>query len=322
VDLQERYQLDAPHLQVAKEKVKVKARPWRYIFALMLALIAAIVSVQARHVAAALAIADTRGVTPQSLGLLQPLGHNGNVVLSYGAAVAFCLLASAAVIGVGNKARGGLQESIGSAHAAVIRFTIVLAGGLATIVLTLQLLNIPITQLVVGGALTGVLVGIAAQQSLANVFAGIVLLMARPFRVGDQIGIRSGALGGLIEGFVTEISITYVMLDTGNGAVHVPNSQVLAAAVGPAGSVAAPPGATPWPAPAGQAAPAGTAPAPPAGQGAPPGPGEAPPAGQAAPPAGPSADLPPGTPGTPTDPAGPAAPQDPDARGAERDTGR
>ena len=326
MDLQERYQLDAPHLQAAKEKVKAKARPWRYIFALILALIAAIVSVQARHVAAAVAIAESRGVTPRSLGLLQPLGHNGNMVLSYGAAVAFCLLASAAVIGVGNKARAALQESIGSAHAAVIRFAIVLAGGLATIVLTLQLLHIPITQLVVGGALTGVLVGIAAQQSLANVFAGIVLLMARPFRVGDQIGIRSGALGGLIEGFVTEISITYVMLDTGNGAVHVPNSQVLAAAVGPAGSVAAPPGATPWPAPGGQAdraqAPAGAATVPPAGLGAPPGPGEAPPAGQAAPPAGPSATLPPGTPGTPTDPAGPAAPQDPDARGAERDTGR
>lgn len=308
MDLQERYQLDAPHLQVAKEKVKAKARPWRYIFALILALIAAIVSVQARHVASAVALAETRGVTPQSLGLLQPLGHNGNMILSYGAAVAFCLLASAVVIGAGNKARAALQESIGSAHAAVIRFTIVLAGGLATIVLTLQLLHIPITQLVVGGALTGVLVGIAAQQSLANVFAGIVLLMARPFRVGDQIGIRSGALGGLIEGFVTEISITYVMLDTGNGAVHVPNSQVLAAAVGPAGSVAAPPGAIPWPAPP--------------GQGAPPGPGEAPPAGQAAPPAGPSSVLPPGTPGTPTDPAGPAAPQDPDARGAERGTGR
>jgi Mechanosensitive ion channel len=326
VDLQERYQLDAPHLQAAKEKVKAKARPWRSIFALILALIAAIVSVQARHVASAVAIAETRGVTPRSLGPLQPLGHNGNMVLSYAAAVAFCLLASAAVIGVGNKARVSLQESIGSAHAAVIRFTIVLAGGLATIVLTLQLLHIPITQLVVGGALTGVLVGIAAQQSLANVFAGIVLLMARPFRVGDQIGIRSGALGGLIEGFVTEISITYVMLDTGNGAVHVPNSQVLAAAVGPAGSVAAPPGATPWPVPAEQEdrpqASAGAATTPPAGGGAPPGPGEAPPAGHGAPPAGPGAAPPPGTPGTPTDPAVPLAPQDPDARGAERDTGR
>ena len=250
MDLQERHQLDAAHLQAAKEKVKAKARPWRYIFALILAVIAAAVSVQARHVAAAEAIAERKGLPPQSLGLLQSLGHTGNLLLSYGAAIAFCLLASAVIIAIGNKVRGAFQESIGSAHAAVIRFTIVLAGGLATIVITLQLLDIPITQLVVGGALTGVLVGIAAQQSLANVFAGIVLLMARPFRVGDQIGIRSGALGGLIEGFVTEVSITYVTLDTGNGAVHVPNSQVLAAAVGPAGSVSAPSGATPWPAPA------------------------------------------------------------------------
>ena len=249
MDLQERYQLDAAHLQAAKEKVSATARPWRYIFALILAVIAAAISVQARHVAAAEAIAERRGQAPQSPGLLQSLGHTGNVLLSYGAAIAFCLLASAVIIAVSNKARGALQESIGSAHAAVIRFTIVLVGGLATIVITLQLLDIPITQLIVGGALTGVLVGIAAQQSLSNVFAGIVLLMARPFRVGDQIGIRSGALGGLIEGFVTEVSITYVMLDTGNGAVHVPNSQVLAAAVGPAGSVSAPPGATLWPAP-------------------------------------------------------------------------
>jgi Mechanosensitive ion channel len=315
VDLQERHQLDAAHLRAAKEKVKAKARPWRYIFALILAVIAAAVSVQARHVAAAEAIAERKGLPPQSLGLLQSLGHTGNVLLSYGAAIAFCLLASAVTIAIGNRVRGAFQESIGSAHAAVIRFTIVLAGGLATIVITLQLLDIPVTQLVVGGALTGVLVGIAAQQSLANVFAGIVLLLARPFRVGDQIGIRSGALGGLIEGFVTEVSITYVTLDTGNGAVHVPNSQVLAAAVGPAGSVSAPPGTIPWPAPA-NAAGAGV------DQAAPPAPGGAPPAGQAAPPAGPSAAPLPGLPGAPTDPAGPTASQGPDSRGAERDTGR
>ena len=51
------------------------------------------------------------------------------MVLSYGAAIAFCLLASAVIIAIGNKVRGAFQESIGSAHAAVIRFTIVLAGG-------------------------------------------------------------------------------------------------------------------------------------------------------------------------------------------------
>ena len=90
---------------------------------------------------------------------------------------------------------------MGSAHAAVIRFAVVLVGGLATLVITLQLFDIAVTQLVVGGAVTGVLLGIAAQQSLANVFAGIVLLFARPFRVGDP-GRQVRRTVGLLEGTV------------------------------------------------------------------------------------------------------------------------
>ena len=77
------------------------------------------------------------------------------------------------------------------------------------------------------------LIGIAAQQSLSNVFAGMVLLLSRPFRVGDPIQLRAGALGGQLQGVVTEIGITYIRLDTGDTVMSVPNSQVLAAAVGP-----------------------------------------------------------------------------------------
>jgi small-conductance mechanosensitive channel len=249
VDLQERHQLDVARQRVAK--VKARARPWQSIFAVILAIVAAAVSAQARHTADLLAIAPHSTST-----LLAPLGREANLALEYGAAIAFFLLAAFATIGLGNKAREVLQPSVGSTHAAVVRFAILVAGGLATIVVTLQLLNIEVTQLIVGGAVTGVLVGIAAQQSLANVFAGIVLLVARPFQVGDRVGIRSGALSGLIEGTVTEVSVTYVRLETPNGPVHVPNSQVLAAAVGPAGAVPSPPGQSPPP--GGTPAPPGT----------------------------------------------------------------
>jgi small-conductance mechanosensitive channel len=294
VDLQERHQLDAARLQVAK--VKARTRPWRYIFAIVLALVAAAVSVQAR------VIADMTDQA-RSESLLAPLGKTGNLGLSYGAAVAFCLLAGAGTIGLGNKAREVLERTVGSAHAAVVRFAVIVVGGLLTIVVTLELLNIAITQLLVGGALTGVLVGIAAQQSLANIFAGIVLLMARPFRVGDQVGIRSGALSGLLEGTVTEISITYVSLQTANGQIHVPNSQVLAAAVGPAGAV--PPPATPG--------------APPPGAGASPVGQSPPPAGTAASPAVP--EIAAVTASVPAGPSGPAQPE-PEGSGSERDTGQ
>jgi len=86
-------------------------------------------------------------------------------------------------------------------------------------------------QLLVSGAVVGVLVGIAAQQSLANLFAGLVLLFARPFRVGDRVRFRAGALSGEVEGMVIDVSLTYVRLQTDEGPVLLPNSQALAAAV-------------------------------------------------------------------------------------------
>jgi Mechanosensitive ion channel len=317
VDLQERHQLDAARQHVAK--VRARTRPWRYVFALVLAIIAAAVSVEARRTADLLSLPGK----PSGTTWLSPIGQSGTRILEYGTAVAFFLLAGAAAIGLSNKARDVLQPRLGSAHAGIIRFAVVLAGGLATIIITLQLFDIAVTQLIVGGALTGVLVGIAAQQSLANAFAGIVLLLARPFQVGDQVGIRSGALSGLIEGTVSEVSITYVRVETENGPVHLPNSQVLAAAVGPAGAVPsplvppAPAAATPSPAAAlpPSASPGGEPP--PAGAGTPSPPG-IPGASQAVP----ATALPPGVLGTPTGPERPTAPQTPGEQAAQRDADR
>ena len=280
MDLQERRQLDAARAREQVAKVKARARPWRAIFFLILAIIAAVVSAQARYAAD----------HPEDR-LLGALGRHGNLALSYGAAVVFLLFASFATIGLANKAREVMLPSIGYAHAAVVRYTVAVIGGLATIIVTLQLLGLPVTQLVVGGAVTGVILGIAAQQSLANVFSGMILLTARPFRVGDQIDIRSGALSGLLEGTVTEISLTYVLLETENGPVHVPNSQVLAAAVGPAGTLPPPP--APGTPPAGADAPPEGQKAPPEGQEAPPEGLDTPPEGQEAPPEG--LDTPPET---------------------------
>ena len=304
MDLQERHQLDAARAREQVAKVKARARPWRAIFALVVAVIAAAVSVQARIVA-------NLPEPARNERLLGSLGRSGNLALAYGAAVVFFLLASVGTIGLGNKAREVLLPRLGYAHAEVVRFAIVVVGLIATIIVTLQLFDIAVTQLVVGGAVTGVIVGIAAQQSLANVFSGIILLSARPFRVGDRIGIRSGALSGLLEGTVTEISLTYVLLETANGPLHVPNSQVLAAAVGPAGAVPAPSAPTPVGAlPDGQEA-AQTGQEPATGQ-------EAAPGGQEAEATGPLA----GASAAEANSSAPAPPHAADPQVAQRDAGR
>ena len=317
MDLQERRQLDAARAREQVAKVKARARPWRAIFALVVAVIAAAVSVQARIVA-------NLPEPARNERLLGSLGRSGNLALAYGAAVVFFLLASVGTIGLGNKAREVLLPKLGYAHSEVVRFAIVVAGLLATVIITLQLFDIAVTQLVVGGAVTGVIVGIAAQQSLANVFSGIILLSARPFRVGDRIGIRSGALSGLLEGTVTEISLTYVLLETASGPLHVPNSQVLAAAVGPAGAVPAPSAPPPVGAPPDGQEAAQTGQEPATGQEAaqkgqePPGGQEAAPGGQEAEATGPLA----GASAAEANSSAPAPPHAADPQVAQRDAGR
>jgi small-conductance mechanosensitive channel len=109
---------------------------------------------------------------------------------------------------------------------------IISAIGYCVVVLTsLSLLAIPLQQLIVGGALTGVVVGIAAQQTLGNVFAGLMILLVRPFRVGDTIEVRSGALNGPFTGRVRALGLTYVTLAADNGTLLLPNAGVLAAGV-------------------------------------------------------------------------------------------
>lgn len=85
--------------------------------------------------------------------------------------------------------------------------------------------------LLFGGALTGVIIGIAAQQTIGNFFAGFVLVVVRPFSVGDLVYLK-GALGEY-EGTVTEMTLFYVHLRTERGQVMLPNLGVLASAVGP-----------------------------------------------------------------------------------------
>jgi small-conductance mechanosensitive channel len=93
-------------------------------------------------------------------------------------------------------------------------------------------LGVAIDHVLVGAGFAGVVLGIAAQQSLGNVFAALVLLMARPFKVGDHVRIRSGALGGVFDAWVLEIGLVYVTVRTDDGVFKLPNSGLLAAGVG------------------------------------------------------------------------------------------
>jgi small-conductance mechanosensitive channel len=119
------------------------------------------------------------------------------------------------------------------AAGAVVRLVATGVGYVIIICAELGLLDVSIEHLLVGAGLAGVVIGIAAQQSLSNVFASVVLLLARPFVVGDNIRIRSGALGGVFDSVVLGVSLTYVTVRANDGIFKIPNSVMLATAVGP-----------------------------------------------------------------------------------------
>ena len=119
------------------------------------------------------------------------------------------------------------------AAGAAVRLTTTGVGYLFLICAELGLLDVSIDHLLVGAGLAGIVLGIAAQQSLGNVFASVVLLLAKPFTVGETIRIRSGNLGGIFDATVLGVSLTYVTVRTDGGILKIPNSVMLATAAGP-----------------------------------------------------------------------------------------
>ncbi len=102
------------------------------------------------------------------------------------------------------------------------------------LLLALSVAGVSLQALAVGGAFTAVVFGLAAQQTLGNVIAGMVLLSARPFRVGDRIRLQAGAVGGSVEGTVSSLGLLYTTLGSrGADQFMIPNNVVLAAVVVP-----------------------------------------------------------------------------------------
>ena len=73
------------------------------------------------------------------------------------------------------------------ATAGTVGFLIRLMMIAVVVVVALRIAGIRAETLALGGAFTAVILGLAAQQTLGNVFAGIVLQGTRPFRVGERI---------------------------------------------------------------------------------------------------------------------------------------
>lgn len=95
-----------------------------------------------------------------------------------------------------------------------------------TALLIFSLLGIDTTNVIVMIGVAGLAIGLALKDTLQNIASGIVLLVLRPFRVGDYIECGSGA------GSVQQIHIFATELLTGDGIkVVIPNSALWGGAI-------------------------------------------------------------------------------------------
>ena len=130
-----------------------------------------------------------------------------------------------------------------TASGAVARLLVTGTGYVIVLFCVFGLLGGSLAHLLIGFGLAGVVLGIAAQQSLGNIFASLVLLFARPFTVGDYIRIRSGSIG-VVDARVLGIGLTYVTVRTDDGLLKVPNSIMLASGIGQLNTSTKPPPST------------------------------------------------------------------------------
>lgn len=85
----------------------------------------------------------------------------------------------------------------------------------------LTLWGADLSGLLVGAGFLGIVVGLAARQTLGSMIAGFVLMFSRPFTIGDWVQV------GDDEGFVTDITIMNTRLQSVDGeSIVIPNDKV------------------------------------------------------------------------------------------------
>jgi small-conductance mechanosensitive channel len=150
-----------------------------------------------------------------------------------GLTAAFVILGVSAIRSAGRDIVALSQTRVGAPAATILRFVETTAGYVLIVFGFLALLDVNPASLLVGGALIGAILGLAAQQTLSNYFAGMVLLIARPYVPGERVTIHNGGMGGAFTGTVVDAGIMYTVILTDVGEVKLPNSGVLASAIGP-----------------------------------------------------------------------------------------
>jgi small conductance mechanosensitive channel len=128
-------------------------------------------------------------------------------------------------VNIGRLLQPQFDRRLAPGTSGVVGFVLRLGAMVVVTLVSLRLAGLHPGTLAAGAGFTAVVLGLAAQQTFGNVFAGVVLLSARPFRVGDRV--RFNGFGMDVEGTVADQGLLYVTMHDGEDLVLVPNNTAL-----------------------------------------------------------------------------------------------
>jgi small-conductance mechanosensitive channel len=117
--------------------------------------------------------------------------------------------------------RLNVDRAVVGLMAETVFFTMLVVG----IITGLGTMSINVSALVASLGLGGFALGFALRDAISSVLAGILVLIYRPFRVGQRISVAG------FEGTVEEINLRYTVLDNREARQLVPNQLLFTNAV-------------------------------------------------------------------------------------------
>jgi small-conductance mechanosensitive channel len=95
-------------------------------------------------------------------------------------------------------------------------------------VIALDVLGVNVMPFIAGAGVAGIAIGFAAKDTLSNLIAGILLIIDRPFEVGDRIEVWSAPQGTASWGDVIDIGLRATKIKTtDNIIIIIPNNEIM-----------------------------------------------------------------------------------------------
>lgn len=96
------------------------------------------------------------------------------------------------------------------------------------IILSLDVLGVNVMPFIAGAGVAGIAVGFAAKDTLSNLIAGVLLILDRPFEIGDRIEVWSAPSGTATWGDVIDIGLRATKIrTTDNLIIVIPNNEIM-----------------------------------------------------------------------------------------------